>query len=71
VQIAQICGVLAESAVVVGLDFRNREKEQLGIGFTGVARFVSMKAGRLSSPCVSFLTPQVTNCRVSAAVSSA
>jgi hypothetical protein len=32
--------VLAESAVVVGLDFRNREKEQLGIGFTGVARFV-------------------------------
>jgi len=40
VRIAQICRPLAESAVVVGLDFRNREKQQLEIGFTGVARFV-------------------------------
>ena len=34
-------------------------------------RFVSMKAGRLSTPCVRSLTPQLTHCRVSAAVSSA
>jgi hypothetical protein len=39
VRIAQICRPLAESAVVVGLDFRNREKQHLEIGFTGVARF--------------------------------
>jgi hypothetical protein len=37
---AQIRRPLTESDVVVGLDFRNREKQQLEIGVTGVARFV-------------------------------
>jgi len=38
VRIAQICRPLAESDVVVGLDFGNREKQHLEIGVTGVAR---------------------------------
>ena len=44
---AQIRRPLAESDAVVGLDFRNREKQQLKIGVTGVARFVQ-KGVRLS-----------------------
>ena len=34
-----ICRPLAESDVVVGLDFRNRAQQQLEIGVLGVARF--------------------------------
>jgi hypothetical protein len=38
---------------------------------SGCSQVVSMKAGRLSTPCVRFLTPQLTYRRVSAVVSSA
>ena len=45
---------VAESDIVVGHDFRNREKQQLEIGITGGAKFVRGGAaprvrGRLSA----------------------
>jgi hypothetical protein len=45
VPIAQICRLVADSDVVVGHGFCNREKQQLEIGVDGVGRFGASVCG--------------------------